>query len=219
MCPTSWQAVNFSLPLSDADAVRKAVLSGCATAPGRNVRLQASAATIVSTTWGEYRPTLGDTAMNYPNDEPLAIVTLTGIEGYDDYMVVLLRSTGDLVVTRLRPPLPPSLSGATPTPTPRPTIALGGENEPPTGPGVEIGRPYLFSLYVHCGVRDAKFDGRWWMANPMLGDNNPPAGWTRDDVIGEMELVEEDLAVFTAKSGTIIEFIPWPSDVKHPPCL
>lgn len=114
------------------------------------------------------------------------------------------------------PPDPP-----TPTPTPRATIAPGPEDKPPIGPGAEIGRSYPFTLYVHCGVRDAKFDGRWWMGNPILDDGNmnPPAGWTGDDSVGEMTLVEEDLAVFTAKSGRTIEFIPWPSDVEWWPCF
>ena len=32
-----------------------------------------------------------------------------------------------------------------------------------------------------------------------------------------MELVRNDLAVFTAKSGRTVEFIPWPSDVERAP--
>ena len=32
-----------------------------------------------------------------------------------------------------------------------------------------------------------------------------------------MELVRNDLAVFTAKSGRTVEFIPWPSDVEWAP--
>ena len=86
---------------------------------------------------------------------------------------------------------------------PQPTPERGRLEEPPQGPGVEIGTAYLYRLYVHCGIRDARFDGRLWMANPMLSDGsgNPPLDWTPDDSVGVMELVNDDLAVFTAESG------------------
>src|SRR3990172_618252 len=59
-CPISPQDVRFATPLSDADAVRLAVLSGCYAAPGRGFPIQATRATITTTTWGDLRPTLGD---------------------------------------------------------------------------------------------------------------------------------------------------------------
>ncbi len=109
---------------------------------------------------------------------------------------------------------------ATPTPAPMPTVQRNVLEEPPRGAGVEIGNGYPYSLYVHCGVRDAHFDGRIWMADPMLSDGsgNPPSDWTFDDGEGVMEMVRDDLAVFTARSGRIIEFKPWPSDVEWRPC-
>ena len=92
--------------------------------------------------------------------------------------------------------------------------------DPPRGPGVEPGKGYPYSLYVHCGVRDAYFDGRQWMADPMQSDGsgNPPPGWTSDDSRGIMVLVTDDLAVFTGESGREVEFVPWPSDVEWRPC-
>ena len=104
------------------------------------------------------------------------------------------------------------------TPTPMPTVEPERVEEPPIGPGAEIGKGYPYTLYVHCGVRDAHFDGRRWMADPMLGNHNPPPGWTADDSRGVMELVREDLAVFTSRSGRTIKFIPWPSDVEWTGC-
>ena len=89
---------------------------------------------------------------------------------------------------------------------------------PPLGAGVEIGKRYPHSLYAHCGVRDARFDGRTWMATPMYGGYNAPQGWTRDDFRGTMELVRDDQAVFTANSGRIIKFKPWPSEIEWGPC-
>ena len=109
---------------------------------------------------------------------------------------------------------------ATPTPAPMPTVGRGVLEEPPQGPGVDIGKDYPFTLYVHCGVRDARFDGRLWMANPMLSDGsgNPPPVWTSEDGAGFIMLVRDDLAIYTAKSGRRIEFIPWPSNVGWRPC-
>ena len=101
-----------------------------------------------------------------------------------------------------------------------PTMERDRPEEPPQGPGVEIGTGYPYTLYVHCGIRDARFDGRLWMANPMLSDGsgNPPPDWTSEDGAGFMMLVRDDFAIYTAKSGRRIEFIPWPSNVEWRPC-
>ena len=112
----------------------------------------------------------------------------------------------------------------TPTPTltpqPMPAVERDRPEEPPQGPGVEIGTGYPYTLYVHCGVRDAHFDGRIWMADPMVIEEevNPPSDWTDDDFEGVIKLVRDDLAVFTAESGRIIQFIPWPLEVEWRPC-
>ncbi len=106
----------------------------------------------------------------------------------------------------------------TATPAPMPTVDPSLLERPPQGPGAEIGSTYPYTLYVHCGVRDAHFDGRVWMADPMLGNYNPPPGWTSGDSRGTIELVRDDLAVFKSVSGRTIEFIPWPSDVEWTPC-
>ena len=109
----------------------------------------------------------------------------------------------------------------TPTPTPMPTPERDRHEEPPRGPGVEIGTGYPYTLYVHCGIRDARFDGRLWMADPMLSDGsgNPTLDWTAADSRGKMKLVRDDLAVFTAESGRIVEFKLWPLDVEWRPCF
>ena len=113
------------------------------------------------------------------------------------------------------------LTASTPTltPAPMPTVDPDILERPPQGPGAEIGNTYPYTLYVHCGVRDAHFDGRVWMADPMLGNYNPPPGWTSDDSRGTIELVRDDLAIFKSVSGRTIEFIPWPSDVEWTPCF
>ena len=107
------------------------------------------------------------------------------------------------------------------TPTPMPAVERDRPEEPPQGPGVEIGTGYPYTLYVHCGVRDARFDGRLWMADPMLSDGsgNPPPDWAPADSVGIMELVNDNMAVFTAESGRTILFIPWPLNVEWRPCF
>ena len=117
-------------------------------------------------------------------------------------------------ITRLNPP-------PAPTPTPMPTMERDRPEEPPQGPGVEIGTGYPYTLYIHCGIRDARFDGRLWMADPMLSDGsgNPPLDWAPADSVGIMELVNDNMAVFTAESGRTILFIRWPLDVEWRPCF
>ena len=107
------------------------------------------------------------------------------------------------------------------TATPMPAVERDRPEEPPQGPGVEIGTGYPYTLYVHCGIRDARFDGRLWMADPMLSDGsgNPPLDWAPADSVGIMELVNDNMAVFTAESGRTILFIPWPLDVEWRPCF
>ena len=129
----------------------------------------------------------------------------------------------------------------TSTPTPRPTVegslfvapSLGSGVEigdgyplipneaPPLGPGVEIGKSYPHDLYVHCGVRDARFDGRTWMPDEGPSDGSVgylPTDWIRGDSRGSMKLISDDLAAFTANSGRMVLFKPWPSDVEWNPC-
>ncbi len=84
----------------------------------------------------------------------------------------------------------------------------------------EIGEGYPYALDVQCIIRDAHFDGRRWIADPILGDRsgNPPTDRTPDDSVGVMELVSEDRARFTSKTGRVIEFRPWPSDMAWTLC-
>ena len=112
-------------------------------------------------------------------------------------------------------------STATPTPGPMPTAERYLPSRPPKGPGVEPGNGYRDSLYLHCGICDAYFDGRHWMDHPMLRGvtENPPPSWTRDDSQGTMVLVRNDLAVFTAIIGRTIGFVPCRSDFEWRPCF
>ena len=140
--------------------------------------------------------------------------------GYDPSQRLAALVNGKALLYERPGPADTPFPRATPTPMPMPTVERDRAEEPPQGPGVEIGTGYPYTLYVHCGIRDARFDGRLWMADPMLSDGsgNPPLDWTPDDSVGIMKLVRDDLAVFTARSGRIVGFKPWPLDVEWRPC-
>lgn len=113
---------------------------------------------------------------------------------------------------------PSTLNSAMPSPAATairivfPTPAPDTSSPPPRGPGVQPGTPYPYSLFLHCGVRDAMFDGRNWQAQnvPEEWKYNAP-GWTREDATGFMTLVAPDVAVFKSNSGRSIEFRPGPA--------
>jgi hypothetical protein len=64
-----------------------------------------------------------------------------------------------------------------------------------------IGTPYPFDLYIHCGLRNADFAGRWWQADPV-DLNYQPRMHYRDAayVPGTMTLVAADEARFDASA-------------------
>jgi hypothetical protein len=81
---------------------------------------------------------------------------------------------------------------------------------PPYGPGAEIGRPYEYDLYTHCGILGAEFDGREWDATPPLtnGSGNPPEGWGNPSDHGTMTLLAENVAEFKSDGGLVARFRP-----------
>ena len=91
--------------------------------------------------------------------------------------------------------------------------------ELPCADGVEINESHAYSLYTHCGVRWAYFDGRYWEANPPLDDDNgnPPPNWGNPYDNGTMALVSEDLARYTIGVGQTAEFKPLPVEVQDFP--
>ena len=102
------------------------------------------------------------------------------------------------------------------------TSCLGREDTPPCGSGVEIGKPYSYTLYTHCGIRSAYFGGRRWIADPILNVDSvsPPRGWSNPIEQGKMELVSQGIARFVSDTGLVAEFRPLPEGEEYPwtPC-
>lgn len=90
----------------------------------------------------------------------------------------------------------------------------------PCAAGVEVGVSYPYELYTHCGIRDAYFDGRLWVAKPVLSDgsDNPPEGWDNPDDVGTMRLVSPDAATFDNAAGRTAKFAPAPKGYAVEPC-
>lgn len=115
------------------------------------------------------------------------------------------------------PAASPTTATATATPAPMPTPAVA-----PEAGLAEIGVRYRHNLYTHCGIRYANFDGRRWLADPILtgiGGVNPPPGWGNPSDPGTMELVTRDRAIFLSSSGEQAFFIPAPEDYQFKLCL
>jgi len=64
--------------------------------------------------------------------------------------------------------------------------------------GVLTGRFGFYSLYTHCGVRDAEFGSTHFYTDPPLNDGsgNPPPGWGNPIEGGFIVVTDPDHAVF-----------------------
>ncbi len=60
-------------------------------------------------------------------------------------------------------------------------------------------------LRTHCGVRSLAVDGQLWIADPPLGEHNPPAGWDENSQVGRFR-VQGDRAVFDDGKGHRAKF-------------
>lgn len=92
--------------------------------------------------------------------------------------------------------------------------------EPPCGRGAQRGVAYAFTLWTHCGITHALFDGRFWLAEPPLddGSHNPPRGWDNPAQQGSMRLLSPQSAEFRAGAGLVARFRPAPATYEPRPC-
>lgn len=85
-------------------------------------------------------------------------------------------------------------SAARPVPSATPsTVALAGS-------------PY--SLYTHCGVREARIGHTYYLADHPLddGQGNPPAGWGNPYQEGVITIPAPGIALFRDRLGHVVRF-------------
>lgn len=73
-------------------------------------------------------------------------------------------------------------------------------------------------LSTHCGVKTAEVEGVFWVADPPLGDGNPPEGWGYLYTPGRWKPTSETTAVFLADSGVSATFVRSTPDPTRPGC-
>ena len=60
---------------------------------------------------------------------------------------------------------------------------------------------FAYELLTHCGIRWAKFSGKWWVT-PFLGNasrSSPPEGWGDPVQKGQVRLLSNDRAIFMSE--------------------
>lgn len=68
------------------------------------------------------------------------------------------------------------------------------------------GTPY--SLYTHCGIREARIGENYFVADDPLddGQGNPPPGWGNPDQAGRITMPSPSVAVFRDSVGHVVRF-------------
>ena len=89
----------------------------------------------------------------------------------------------------------PARTPASPGRTAHPVTATGGA-------------PIPYTLYTHCGIRDAKIGGRWFEADHPLSDGsgNPPPGWGNPFQPGTIRMLSATVAEFRDSLGHVVRF-------------
>lgn len=63
------------------------------------------------------------------------------------------------------------------------------------------------TVWTHCGVQSTYVKGELWLADPPLGDHNPPAGWNDPSETGTFTITGTDSAEFRTDSGQTATFV------------
>lgn len=63
------------------------------------------------------------------------------------------------------------------------------------------------TVATHCGVVSTTVEGTLWLADPPLGDHNPPTGWNENEQAGVFAVRDQKEALFTADTGVQARFV------------
>lgn len=66
--------------------------------------------------------------------------------------------------------------------------------------------PMPVTVTSHCGVVSVIVDGQLWLADPPLGDHNPPPGWDENETSGSWVLLGPNRAEFRGDQGQRASF-------------
>jgi hypothetical protein len=103
----------------------------------------------------------------------------------------------------------PARASSLPSPTPVTTTgSMPSSSSPVAGSQVAI--------HTHCGVLSVIIDGDLWLADPPLGDHNPPAGWGENQTLGSFNKKGSGRAVFVGVGGQRAEFRRAPAGATDP---
>ena len=80
----------------------------------------------------------------------------------------------------------------------------------PSEKGVRVAVP------SHCGVLSLTVNGRLWLADPPLGDHNPPPGWDENETSGVLLKTGPGRAVFKGDGGQRAVFQNAPLGAEDP---
>jgi hypothetical protein len=80
----------------------------------------------------------------------------------------------------------------------------------PAEKGVRVAVP------SHCGVLSLTVKGRLWLADPPLGDHNPPPGWDENETMGVLLRTGPGRAVFMGDGGQRASFHRAPRGAQDP---
>lgn len=106
--------------------------------------------------------------------------------------------------SRVSEATPPSAQG--PSTSPRESPQASG----PSDRGVRVAVP------SHCGVLSVTVKGRLWLADPPLGDHNPPPGWDENETMGSLLRTGSGRAVFHGDEGQRASFRLAPLGAEDP---
>lgn len=90
---------------------------------------------------------------------------------------------------------------------------------PPYAAPAEVGKPYSYSLYTHCGIREATIDGKEWDAEwPPPGQSDLALRDAVTDPVdqGTMTLRSPEQAEYRSSRGVVVVFKPRPPNRPDP---
>lgn len=88
-------------------------------------------------------------------------------------------------------------------------------HSPDTSPGA-IPEGQRIRVLSHCGVVSVTVSGHLWLADPPLGDHNPPPGWDENETPGMFVIVSPGRAEFYGDSGQRATFRRATKDEQDP---